>query len=44
MFNAFNHPQFSNPASAVVNASAFGQITTTSVAPRIMQFALRYSF
>jgi hypothetical protein len=44
MFNAFNHPQFSNPASAVVNASAFGQITTTSVAPRIMQMALRYTF
>jgi hypothetical protein len=44
MFNAFNHPQFSNPASSVVNAAAFGQITTTSVAPRIMQFALRYSF
>ena len=45
-FNAFNHPQFANPAasSLVVNSSAFGQITTTTVAPRIIQFALRYMF
>jgi hypothetical protein len=42
-FNTFNHPQFSNPAT-VVNAAAFGQITTTTVAPRIVQFALRYVF
>ncbi len=42
-FNAMNHPQFSNPATTV-NAATFGQITTTSVAPRIMQLVLRYSF
>ena len=42
-FNAFNHPQFSNP-STVVNSSGFGQITSTTVAPRIVQFALRYAF
>ncbi|HYL37008.1 MAG TPA: carboxypeptidase-like regulatory domain-containing protein [Bryobacteraceae bacterium] len=42
-FNAFNHPQFSNPATAV-NSTAFGQITSTTVAPRIIQFALRYMF
>ena len=42
-FNAMNHPQFSNPA-VTVNAATFGQITSTTVAPRIMQLVLRYSF
>jgi hypothetical protein len=42
-FNAFNHPQFANPTTAV-NSAAFGQITSTTVAPRIIQFALRYMF
>jgi hypothetical protein len=42
-FNAFNHPQFGNP---VTNASSgsFGKITTTVVNPRLIQFALKYSF
>jgi hypothetical protein len=52
-FNAFNHAQFNNPNSnggflsnAVPNLSsgAFGQITTTSVNPRVIQFALKFSF
>lgn len=44
-FNAFNHPQFSNPAGlAVSTPSTFGQITTTSVNPRILQFGLKYIF
>jgi hypothetical protein len=51
-FNAFNHPQFSNPnfgpgatyALPNVRSGAFGQITSTSVNPRVIQFALKYSF
>jgi len=42
-FNVFNHAQFTNPAN---NASlaTFGQITATSVNPRIMQLALKLMF
>jgi hypothetical protein len=51
-FNAFNHTQFSNPnygsgatyALPNVRSGAFGQITSTSVNPRVIQFALKYSF
>ena len=44
-FNLFNHPQFSNPTNlAVSTAAAFGQITSTSVSPRVIQLALKYSF
>src|SRR5262245_22372239 len=50
--NAFNHPQFTNPhfgqgaIYALPNFAAgnFGQITSTSVNPRIIQLALKYSF
>jgi len=42
-FNAFNHPQFNNPAVNVALGS-FGQITTASVNPRLIQFALKYAF
>lgn len=42
-FNAFNTPQFANPGTNVRNAD-FGIITGTSVAPRIIQFALKYRF
>jgi hypothetical protein len=43
-FNAFNHAQFSNPAVAIDSPATFGQITTTSVNPRLIQFALKYIF
>ncbi len=44
MFNAFNHPQFSDPSSVDVSTAGFGQITTTSVNPRLIQFSLKYIF
>ena len=52
-FNAFNHAQFNNPNSnggfltnSIPDRSSgsFGQITTTSVNPRVIQFALKYLF
>ena len=42
-FNFFNHPQFANPANDLAVAN-FGQITSTSVNPRLIQFALKYIF
>jgi hypothetical protein len=42
-FNAFNHPQFGNPTTDLSNAR-FGQISNTSVNPRLIQFALKYMF
>jgi hypothetical protein len=42
-YNALNHPQFSNPGTAF-GASSFGVITQTSVAPRLIQFGIKYLF
>jgi len=42
-FNIFNHPQFADPDSNFGD-STFGQITSTSVNPRIVQFALKFNF
>ena len=42
-FNMFNHPQFSNPSTAVT-AAHLALITSTSVNPRLIQFALKYTF
>ncbi len=42
-FNAFNTPQFANPASSASFAS-FGHITATSVNERIIQFGLKVNF
>jgi hypothetical protein len=45
-FNVFNHPQFSTPTGSQLDFSntQFGQITTSSVNPRLIQFALKYVF
>jgi hypothetical protein len=44
-YNAFNHPQFSNPAGLNFSSlGSFGHITTLSVAPRLIQFGLKYLF
>jgi hypothetical protein len=50
-FNTFNHPQFSfnpvdDPALSAqdVQASNFGDITLSSVNPRLIQFALKFLF
>lgn len=42
-FNAFNHAQFADPDSNYGD-STFGQISSTSVNPRLIQFALKLSF
>jgi hypothetical protein len=42
-YNALNHAQFSNPGTTLGTAT-FGVITQTSVAPRLIQFALKYLF
>ena len=43
-FNAFNHPQFNNPGTSVSTLPTFGVITSTSVNPRLIQFAMKYVF
>jgi hypothetical protein len=42
-FNMFNHAQFNNPAANFA-VPTFGQITSTSVNPRLIQLALKYIF
>lgn len=48
-FNAFNYANFANPNNTIVSGVALnlqttGKITSTSTGPRIIQFALKYSF
>jgi hypothetical protein len=42
-FNAFNHPQFANP-TIDASSGTEGVISSTSVSPRVIQFALKFSF
>jgi hypothetical protein len=42
-YNAFNHPQFSDPDSNFTSPT-FGVISSTSVNPRVGQLALRFAF
>jgi hypothetical protein len=50
-FNLFNHPQFNQPnyipgdvTLPTVNSANFGQITSTSVNPRVLQLGLKLIF
>ncbi len=44
-FNLFNHAQFNIPAGLNAGSpGSFGQITSTAVNPRLIQFALKYVF
>jgi hypothetical protein len=42
-FNAFNHPNFTNPSLSLQSPQTFGEFQGT-MEPRSMQFALRYQF
>jgi hypothetical protein len=42
-YNALNKAQFSNPGT-ILGTANFGVITQTSVAPRLIQFGLKYLF
>jgi hypothetical protein len=42
-YNSFNHPQFANPGTTYGTAT-FGVITQSSVAPRLIQFGVKYLF
>jgi hypothetical protein len=42
-YNTFNHPQFGNPGTTFGTAT-FGVVTQASVAPRLIQFGLKYLF
>ncbi len=44
-FNVFNHPQFNEPFNTAISTTAqFGDITSSSVTPRVFQFGLKFLF
>ncbi len=44
-FNAFNHPEYSSPATGTAPSSTtYSQITSSAGSPRLIQLALRYIF
>jgi len=43
-FNLLNHPNFSNPATNLSTNTTFGQVTSTSNAPRIFQASMKVQF
>ena len=42
-YNAFNHPNFTNPSLSLMSPQTFGEFQGT-MEPRSMQFALRAEF
>ncbi len=43
-FNLFNNVNFANPVNIIYPSSNFGSIVSTTTGPRVVQFALKYSF
>ncbi len=43
-FNAFNHPNFENPAANISFPAAFGKSTNTTTNPRTLQFSGKFLF
>ena len=44
-FNAFNHPSFGNPAANISSSGAnFGKTTSTTLAPRVLQVAVKFFY
>jgi hypothetical protein len=43
-YNIWNHPQFSNPTSTAFAGTSVGQINSSSVTPRVVQFGLKFLF
>jgi hypothetical protein len=43
-FNGFNHPQFNPPNSGCCGGADFGRVTSQYNLPRLIQFALRFTF
>jgi hypothetical protein len=42
--NVFNHTDFANPGTNLINEGVFGNITGTAHGPRVLQLGLRYMF
>jgi len=43
-FNIWNTPQFASPSNTTINTVGFGQITSLAIAPRQIQFALKFYY
>jgi hypothetical protein len=43
-FNAFNHPNFGNPASSITNTSTIGTINSVISENRTMEFGVKFNF
>jgi hypothetical protein len=43
-YNIWNHAQFSAPANNFGSLSTLGDVTSSSVPPRVVQFAFKFVF